>query len=201
MADTSALRRLDVLSDTVFGVAMTFMAYRLPVPDRSGSAPDWPTLAAATGPHLVALLLSFSVSAVFWLSHHRRRALSSPPRAAVLVLDLAFLLLIVLLPVTSDVFGTYGTGGVAVTLYACHLPAISLLNLSLWLNAVTGDRRRLSDAPWRMVAGPGAVTVVFGAAAIVSLWSAVTAEYLMFGAFAGPLISTALRREGMSRRA
>ena len=201
MADISALRRLDVLSDTVFGVAMTFMAYRLPVPDRLGSAPDWPTLAAITGPHLVALLLSFSVSAIFWLSHHRRLALSSPPRAAVLVLDLAFLLLIVLLPVTSDVFGTYGAEGVTVTLYACHLTAISLLNLSLWLNVVIGNRKRLSDTVCRTIAGPGAVTVVFGAAVIMSLWSAVTAEYLMFGAFAGPLISTALRREGMAQRA
>ena len=197
MADTIALRRLDILSDTVFGVAMTFMAYRLPVPDRSGPAPDWSTLAAVTGPHLVALLLSFFISVVFWLSHHRRLALSPPPGAAVLALNLAFLLLVILLPVTSDVFGTYGARGVAVTLYACHLAAVSLLNLGLWLIVVVGDRGRPSNADWRMAAGPGAVTAVFAVAAIVSLWRPVTAEYIMFGAFARPLVSAALRRKSM----
>lgn len=193
MGDNVALRRLEALSDTVFGVAMTFLAYRLPVPDPLGPVPSWRSLVSALGPHLVALLLSFCIAVIFWLSHHRRLVLAPCPGPAAILLNLVFLLLIILLPITSDLFGTYGNGGDAVGLYAAHLAIISSTNLILWALAVAkGQVRRQPGAPWRVIAGPGFVAAVFGAATVVALWHAGAAQCVMFVAFLGPVVSHSL---------
>ena len=197
MSDDIALRRLEALSDTVFGVAITFMAYRLPVPDRGGPAPDWSTVASAIKPHLVALLLSFCVAVIFWLSHHRRLALAPRPGSAALLLNLAFLLLIIFLPITSDLYGTYGSSGDAVGIYAAHLAMISSANFLLW-SLAAADRRLLKRprASWRVAAGPGFVAAVFGSATIIAAWHPGAAEYVMFAAFLGPFVSRVVGQAG-----
>ena len=190
MADRGTLRRLGTLSDTVFGVAVTFMAYRLPVPDRAGPAPSWTGIEDAYGPRLLTLVLSFSVAVLFWLSHHRRLAIVRRPGSAASPLNFAFLLLVILLPVTSDLFGTYGRGGVVVELYAGHLALTASVNLILWVMVAFSDGVRPS---WRLIAGPGVVTTAFTAAAVLARWEDGVAECLMFSAFLGPLVSYAVR--------
>jgi uncharacterized membrane protein len=69
-------RRLEVLSDTVFGISMTLLAYNLPTPASYREAPSWRQFAESMTPRLKALLLSFLVAGLFWLSHQRRLAVS-----------------------------------------------------------------------------------------------------------------------------
>src|SRR3977135_2332818 len=66
------MRRLEAVSNTIFGVAMTLLAYDLPKASRFANAPAWIDLVGAYAQPVIALMISFIVAGVFWLSHHRR---------------------------------------------------------------------------------------------------------------------------------
>ena len=129
------MRRLEALSNTIFDVAMTLLAYNFPRGQISNGAPVWSTIWAAYQSQIVALLISFVVAGMFWISHQRRLAYQPHATRPVLYLNLLFLLLIILLPVTTGLYGTYGNARDIVVLYSCHLTALSALNGILWLLA------------------------------------------------------------------
>jgi uncharacterized membrane protein len=62
------MRRLEALSNTIFGVAMTLLAYDLPKASRFASAPTWIDLANTYAQLVIALMISFIVAGVFWLA-------------------------------------------------------------------------------------------------------------------------------------
>src|SRR6266581_7236149 len=71
-SDLFEMRRLESLSNTIFGVAMTLLAYDLPKAGQFASLPGWADLYHAYSGRLVGLVLSFIIAGVFWISHHRR---------------------------------------------------------------------------------------------------------------------------------
>ena len=79
--DHFEMRRLESLSNTIFGVAMTLLAYDLPRAAQFSAAPTWGELSRLYAARLIALTLSFLIAGVFWFSHHRR--LMRQPTAAV----------------------------------------------------------------------------------------------------------------------
>lgn len=133
--DLFEMRRLEALSNTIFGVAMTLLAYNFPKGQTLNGAPVWSTIWAAYQSQIIALLISFVVAGMFWISHQRRLAYHPHATRPVLYLNLLFLLLIILLPVTTGLYGTYGNTRDIVVLYSCHLTGLSGLNGILWLLA------------------------------------------------------------------
>ena len=95
------MRRLEALSNTIFGVAMTLLAYDLPKASTFTTAPVWIDLVRAYAQPLIALMISFIVAGLFWFSHHRRLAVAPEGSRSEVFLNLIFLLLIILLPVTN----------------------------------------------------------------------------------------------------
>jgi uncharacterized membrane protein len=138
-SDQFEMRRLESLSNTIFGVAMTLLAYGLPQAAHFDHAPNWADLYHAFGGRLVGLVMSFVVAGVFWFSHNRRLARQPWGGRWVVMLNLLFLLAIVLLPVTNGLYGNYGMSSTIAMLYGLHLTAIGGLNALLW----------------RLAAGPG----------------------------------------------
>ena len=47
-SDNFEMRRLESLSNTIFGVAMTLLAYDLPRASQFAHAPDWPSSIMST---------------------------------------------------------------------------------------------------------------------------------------------------------
>jgi uncharacterized membrane protein len=90
------MRRLEALSNTIFGVAMTLLAYDLPKASRFASAPAWADLVNAYAQPVIALMISFIVAGVFWLSHHRRLTFAPEGSRGEVFLNLIFLLSIVM---------------------------------------------------------------------------------------------------------
>ena len=133
------MRRLESLSNTIFGVAMTLLAYDLPRAAQFSAAPSWGELAHLYAARLVALALSFLIAGLFWYSHHRRLMRQPYGSRPVVFANLFFLLSIVLLPVTSSLDGSYGQSSVVAVLYGLHLSTIAALNAWLWWIA-TRDR-------------------------------------------------------------
>jgi len=130
--DHFEMRRLESLSNTIFGVAMTLLAYGLPQAAHFEQAPDWADLYHAYGGRLLGMSLSFIIAGVFWFSHQRRLARQPWGSRWAVMLNLLFLLSIILLPVTNGLYGSYGMSGVVAVLYGLHLTIIASLNASLW---------------------------------------------------------------------
>src|SRR3954469_15574314 len=134
------MRRLEALSNTIFGVAMTLLAYDLPKASRFANAPAWMELVDAYAQPVIALMISFIVAGVFWLSHHRRLTFAPEGSRGEVFLNLIFLLSIVMLPVTNGLYGVYRLDSVVAVSYGCHLTVIAGLNALLWVLALRGRR-------------------------------------------------------------
>ena len=138
--DHFEMRRLESLSNTNFGVAITLLAYDLPRAAQFSAAPTWGELAHLYGARLTALILSFLIAGLYWFSHHRRLMRQPYASRPVVFINLFFLLSIVLLPVTTGLDGSYGQSSVIEVLYGLHLSTIAALNAWLWW-IVTRDWR------------------------------------------------------------
>jgi uncharacterized membrane protein len=134
------MRRLESLSNTIFGLAMTLLAYDLPRMAQLTDAPSWAELRHLYGPRLTAMVLSFVIAGLFWFSHHRRLACQPEAGRTVVLINLAFLLAIILLPTTNALYGNYGQSNVVAVLYGLHLTAIATLNAWLWWLATRNQR-------------------------------------------------------------
>jgi len=130
--DLFEMRRLESLSNTIFGVAMTLMAYDLPKTGTFASLPDWDDLYHLYAGKLSALMLSFIIAGLFWFSHHRRLARQPEAGRGIVILNLFFLLSIILLPVTNGLYGNYRLSSAVAVLYGIHLTVIAGLNALLW---------------------------------------------------------------------
>ncbi len=126
------MRRLESLSNTIFGVAMTLLAYDLPKAAHFDQAPDWTDLSHAYSGRLGGMVLSFIIAGVFWFSHQRRLAQQPSGTRLGVMINLLFLLSIILLPMTNGLYGSYGMTGTVAVLYGLHLTTIALINACLW---------------------------------------------------------------------
>ncbi|MGJ5176982.1 TMEM175 family protein [Bradyrhizobium oligotrophicum] len=138
-SDLFEMRRLESLSNTIFGVAMTLLAYDLPKANFA-HMPGWVDLLHTYSGRLAGLVLSFIIAGVFWISHHRRLARQPFAGRPVVILNLFFLLSIVLLPVTNGLYGSYRLSSAVAVLYGLHLTIIASLNAALWWLAVPRGR-------------------------------------------------------------
>jgi uncharacterized membrane protein len=89
---------------------------------------------------VIALMISFIVAGVFWLSHNRRLTFAPEGSRGELFVNLIFLLSIVMLPVTNGLYGVYRLDSVVAVSYGFHLTAIAGLNALLWVLALRGRR-------------------------------------------------------------
>ena len=190
MPQTHAGRRLEALSDIVFGLAMTFLASQLPLPGLTDPAPTWHNLAVRTGPSLSALGLSFAIAGIYWLGHHRRLAEGPPPTPSEVALNFAFLLIVMLLPSTTELYVRFQNQGSTVSIYCAHLALLSGLYLVLWILTISRSRWIAGPAlSWRQAAGPVYGCAVFLCATAIAFVRPAVSENLLWAAFLGPLVT------------
>ncbi len=177
-------QRLGTLSNTIFGVAMTLLAYRIPTAQFLNGPPVWSTIWAAYHSQFAALLLSFVVAGMFWVGHQRRLAYEPLATRSVVYLNLLFLLSIIALPITSGLYGTYGNARDVIVLYSAHLAVIGGLHAILWLLACVPRGQ-----PDRAI-GSIFVAGIFIVSTFVALVASQTyvVPFLWCGAFAAPAI-------------
>ncbi len=144
--------RIGAFSDGVLAIAITLLVLNLDVPDVSSD--DNTALAEALvdlGPHLFAYALSFAVVGRFWLIHHRFFATLEEFDATLMVSNLLYLSLIVLVPFSSDLLGTYGETSAGVIVYAGTIGLAGLVN---WLMVRYALRAELVRADARAATEP-----------------------------------------------
>ena len=179
-SDRFEMRKLESLSNTIFGVAMTLLAYDLPKSGQFASAPGWADLYHLYAGRLSALVLSFIIAGLFWLSHHRRLTLQPHASRAVVIVNLLFLLSIILLPVTNGLYGSYRLSSAVAVLYGLHLTVIAALNAWLWWLAARGRHAELAGAIFPVL--------VFMPGTALAFVAPQYAQYLWFLAFGALLM-------------
>ncbi len=147
--------RVASLSDNVFGVAMTLLAADVVPLSAMAENANWAVLRAEMLPRVLVMVMTFAIAASYWMSHHRRLAIWSFSGSGAVYGNMLFLLAIVLLPVTSRMFGQSSSlpGHV---LFGANLAVAGVLNAALWLSATAGapwTRRRRLVAPSLVTAG------------------------------------------------
>jgi len=174
------MRRLESLSNTIFGVAMTLLANDLPKAGEFKAMPTWSDLAQLYSGRLTGLILSFIIAGVFWISHHRRLARQPEAGRHIVLLNLVFLLSIILLPVTNGLYGNYNMSSAVAVLFGLHLTVIAGLNATLWWLVLRGFRQQLIAALFPLA--------VFLPGTVVAAFTPQYASYFWFLAFGGLLI-------------
>jgi uncharacterized membrane protein len=153
--------RLASLSDTIFGVAMTLVVATLLPSIQAQKGTVFGLLSAIRG-QLATVVISFAISARFWVSQQQRLAIASSITPPQIRLHLAFLFLIVLVPVSTSLDGLTGSGAKLwpVMIYGTHLLLIAAVNLLLWIGV-----RHAAAARVRIVRSSLALALFAGALA------------------------------------
>jgi uncharacterized membrane protein len=121
--------RIVAFSDGVIAIAITLLTLNLEVPKvQSGDASALAEAILDLSPHFFAYALSFAVIGRLWLVHHRFFATLQSFDGRLMTSNLVYLALIVLVPFSSDVLGTYGENEVAVMTYAATLGLAATVN-------------------------------------------------------------------------
>jgi uncharacterized membrane protein len=179
--DLFEMRRLESLSNTIFGVAMTLLAYDAPKAGNFAGPPNWSDLYHAYAGRLSGLALSFIIAGIFWFSHHRRLARQPYGSRFVVIVNLVFLLSIILLPVTNGLLANYGMSGAVAVVYGIHLTVIASLNALLWYLATRGSLHY-------EFAGSLFPVLVFIPGTIVAWFAPQYAQFLWYLGFGGLLM-------------
>jgi uncharacterized membrane protein len=181
--------RLASLSDTMFGVAMTLVATTLlpSVEAHKGSVLDM--LRDING-ELVSVVLSFAISARYWVSQQQRLAMTGSVTPRQTWLHLVFLFLIVLVPISTSLPHLAGSDAIAssVMIYGAHLVLLGLVNLLLW----TEVHRSVAAHP-QIVRSALALALLVAALAVGALRPDL-ALYLWIAVLAAPWLSRRIVR-------
>ena len=127
------VERTAFFSDAVFAIALTLLAVDIKVPqvpaDELGRA------VVEQLPEFAAYLLSFVVTAAYWLSHHRLFRLLSGFTVVLQRLNLTLLLLVALIGYAADMIAFYSDQVLGVVVYAVILGLIGVANTAMWIYA------------------------------------------------------------------
>jgi uncharacterized membrane protein len=128
--------RLEALCDGVFAVVLTLLVLELKpeLPLHANNDEVAQALRQLARP-LVGYAFSFAITAVFWISHHRKFALLRHTNGLHSALTLAFLFAVTLLPLSVSIYlKSMGTSR-GQSLYFGNFTLISLVLLASWLYA------------------------------------------------------------------
>jgi uncharacterized membrane protein len=121
--------RLEALSDGIFAIVMTLLAVEITVPEIFNPT-DAKLLTALheLTPLFISYFASFTVLAMFWISHKVfYSSFTKDVNRILVLLNILFLSLVALLPFSARLLGLYIDSSVAVLTYGINVFAIGLV--------------------------------------------------------------------------
>jgi len=185
--------RITAFTDAVMAVAITLLVLNLEVPvlaDPSASE-LWRSLRDLLD-DFAAYLLSFALVGRFWLLHHRLFERLREFDQRLLLLNLAFLALIVLVPFGADLLDRYGKLSPACVVFASVIGLAALTHGAMIRHA---ERAKLELRPHEM--GPVRLVGVAGLF-LASVPVALLSTWVAQGMWIATLFLPTLRRQGKS---
>ncbi len=191
-----ALGRVASLGDGIFAVAMTMLAYNVRGVQPGATEGETGRWFATVLPTLGALALSFFAAGNFWMAFQRLLAVA-PRRVGwgFVLPNLFFLLTIVVLPISTSLYGTAELSRPVVVIYGANLFAIATVYLAVWVYT-----RRATDPGAQL--GPllraqrrvAYVATVFLAGTVCGWFVPRIAPIVWYASFGWPIVERATRR-------
>lgn len=136
--------RLESLADGIFAFAMTLLVLNIQIPvlNHRAAVRALPMAIFTLWPHIFAFITSFAVLAVFWAIHHKHFTAIRKVNDVIIWINMGMLMMVVLLPFTTAMFGEYGDVFLAAILFELNMFAIGIM---FFVNYVYALRRGLVD--------------------------------------------------------
>jgi uncharacterized membrane protein len=174
--------RVEALTDGIFAIAMTLLVLELKVPDLPKTVPAHELLArlGEEAPVFLGFFFSFLYCGLLWFFHHLAMHFFRHMQAALVWLNLLFLMSIAVLPFSCALLGHFHFDNVAVLeIYFGNLFLAGLLLLSQWLFA--RKRKLISEDDPRAARTLGvrlaAFPIALAAAMIAALYRPIDGFY------------------------
>lgn len=197
MSVPSDLQRMTTITDSVFAVSVTLLAYSVRVPQALIGKPISLTELTPFLADISALVLSFCIASLFWLSHRRdlQKLKEATPR--LIVTNLAFLLTLVLLPMSTHLFSATALTSTSAAIYSLNLFLAALARFAFRTQAnALSMREKPARARTKLPEASASIFSIFifgialGAAFVNPRWS----ELFWTLGFFTPLIERLVRR-------
>ena len=128
------LGRLNALSDGVYAIALTLLAFDIRIPDNT-LAGELSTTLILLAPKLLIYLISFIAIGGAWGSHQRMLSQIKRGDGLLVWFNLLSLLFVTLLPASAALLGRFPSEFIAIVLFAADVILIQLTALWLWRHA------------------------------------------------------------------
>ena len=161
------LIRIARIGDSVFAVVITLLAYRVHIPDAQVlEAGQWQPLVPFIR-ELAALLMSFFVASMFWVSHWRVFRRLQHCDLTYVGLNIAFLGTLILLPISTSLVSAADGTRVGSLAYSGNLLATASAGFFVRRHAHRIDPQAFG--PGHVLLTPSLLMAAFGTALLVSL--------------------------------
>jgi uncharacterized membrane protein len=125
--------RIQFFSDAVFAIAMTLLVLEIRLPADADEHLTESLL--ELWPYYLAYVLSFVITAMNWVSHHRKFRYITRFDTRLIQLNLLLLLIVAFVPFPTSVMAEHGDQTAAIVLYASTVASLSLAQLAVWVHA------------------------------------------------------------------
>jgi uncharacterized membrane protein len=134
MESTLSKHRVEGLTDAIFAIVMTLIVLELKVPELERHAANSEIVARLMDlrPQLLAFLLTFMLSGLFWFLHHSSLQFIRHMTRPLILINLVFMMFVSLLPFSAALFGRFMRAPIAVQIYFAHQFALSLMLAIQW---------------------------------------------------------------------
>jgi uncharacterized membrane protein len=196
MTKSTDLQRLASLSDCVFAVAMTLLAFSVRLPEHGLDKSKLPGELVRMLWESSGLVVSFVSAAMFWIGHFRLLRSLTHTTVGLIYLSLLQLFWIVLLPISTSLFIRIQTKE-TITIMGANLTLIALCGLLMWIYSYRiglFETGAITHPIAVELVGPVFPLLIFTISLIVTLWTPVLGDKLWWGAFATPFLVHLARR-------
>jgi uncharacterized membrane protein len=184
--------RVETLSDGVFAISMTILIFNIHVPSISDGAYSVLGLMNALlslTPHVLSYVISFTVLAMYWTSHHALFHFFTKTIDRTFVqLNMLYLMFLAFIPFSTDVLGTYHANVVSFWVYGGNIVAMGIVAYLMFhyvLRSTKIDRHEISS---RTITQAKIRLLLTPAFAILAMCMSLVSTTLAFPLFVIPVI-------------
>ena len=160
------LSRIAAFSDGVMAVAITLLVLNIETP--SVAEGDLGQALWDLAPSVLAYVLSFALIGRYWVIHHQLFSKFVRFDGRLVVLNLVFLMLIALMPFSTDLFDRYTDAPLAAAVFASSLAVAAFVHFAMTRHALKAGLVRSDEEREELTLG-GAVALGIGAVFVLSV--------------------------------
>ena len=184
--------RIEALSDGVFSIAMTLLVIEIHVPvlpDGAYSMISLWTSLLHIFPSIASYVVSFTVLAMYWTSHHALfHFFTKTVNRTLVQLNMLYLMLLALIPFSTALLASYHTNLLAVWVYGMNILAMGAAQYLLFIYALRSKEVEIHEISSRTMTQAKIRALLTPSFALIAMFVAVVSEPLAFLLFIFPVV-------------